>query len=95
MSCVLGSFNDCLIIGLKGLNIYTITKNPLDRPTRGLMAFPVLYGIRRSILVDDGLCDISTIWRPTLFAARMAIPIGLTMMPRDAFDDAVIVECWL
>lgn len=70
------------------LDIWTIYYNTSD--------LPGLYTARRSSIGRDGIIPASSVFiGKTLDGIRTTIPKGLHRLPRDPFDDPVIVEVWL
>lgn len=78
-------------IALNGAEVlWTIYKHPLDFPEKYVMRRWIQLPEREAlpeakpVAVGDGLNEV-----------RLALPLGLTRVPRQEWQDQVIVETWI
>jgi len=72
----------------EALSIWTVYDHPLDRPDD-------FVARRFEILRMHVTATNDVLTAPTLEQLRDKLPPGLTLLPREALDDAKIVESWV
>lgn len=78
-----------MVPGLMALEIWTVTRRPLDMPG-------VEYAARCHVIEAGGSRPTDrVVTAATLVEIRAAIPPFLHCLPRDPNDDPAIVESWI